>query len=167
MSYHGMEVPAQLLLFHGFSGLWKDLWSSCLDSWYEGDVHPKAMHRCIFVGKVFPGSTDPQWSAASTGTEPTVGRVMDHYRNSHAAPSGDILAASCTRALAALRSDLFKEAHLKRRACVLFFKCHGGFIFLSVMVVFRCQEKPRGSGHPGPASFLMLMIDRDEFPTAA
>lgn len=120
------------------------------------------MHRCIFVGKVFPWSTDPRQSAASTGKEPTVGRVMDHYRNRHAAPSGDILAASCTRALAALRSDLFKEAHLKLRACILFFKCHGGFIFLSVMVVFRCQEKPRGSGHPRPASFLMLMIDRDE-----
>lgn len=35
------------------------------------------------------------------------------------------------------------------------------------MVVFRCQEKLRGSGHPGPASFLVLMIDGDEFPSAA
>lgn len=154
-------------LFHGFSGLWKDLWSPCLDSWYAGDVHLKAMHTCIFVGKVFPGTVDPWRSAASTGKESTVGRVMDPYRNSHTAPSGDILAASCTRALAELRSHLFKEANLKLRACSSFLKCHGGFIFLSVMVVCRYQEKPRGSGHPRPASFLMLMIDRDELPSAA
>lgn len=34
-------------------------------------------------------------------------------------------------------------------------------------MVFRWQEKPRGWGHSRPASFLVLMIDRDESSCAA